>query len=340
METVVSGIRPTGEVHLGNYLGAIRNFVRMQEDERFKMFTFIADYHALTTHTEAKVLQTNVKTALAIYLGCGLDPDKAVIYIQSHLPQIPELYLLFNMLAYKGELEKVPTFKEKVRAQEQTGKSINAGLLTYPVLMAVDIVIHRAHKVPVGKDQEAHLEMARNFVNRFNSLFNNGQVYFPEPYGFNYGENLIKVPSLDGTGKMSKSAENPNSAIYLLDEDETIRKKVMRAVTDSGPTVPNQEKPEVIQNLFDLLALAGNPDTVSYFEEQYNNCNIRYGDLKKQLAQDMIGIVAPIRKRIQDVLGNETYLKKVAKQGAEAACESAQTTLDGAKELVGLNYFR
>lgn len=340
METVVSGIRPTGEVHLGNYLGAIRNFVRMQEDEQFKMFTFIADYHALTTHTEAKELQTNVKTALAIYLGCGLDPDKAVIYIQSHLPQIPELYLLFNMLAYKGELEKVPTFKEKVRAQEQTGKSINAGLLTYPVLMAVDIVIHRAHKVPVGKDQEAHLEMARNFVNRFNSLFNNGQVYFPEPYGFNYGENLIKVPSLDGTGKMSKSAENPNSAIYLLDEDETIRKKVMRAVTDSGPTVPNQEKPEVIQNLFDLLALAGNPDTVSYFEEQYNNCNIRYGDLKKQLAQDMIGIVAPIRKRIQDVLGNETYLKKVAKQGAEAACESAQTTLDGAKELVGLIYFR
>ncbi len=339
METVVSGIRPTGVVHLGNYLGAIRNFVRMQDDSRYKMFTFIADYHALTTHTDAKELRSNVKSALAIYLGCGLDPDKATIYIQSHLPQIPELYLLFNMLAYKGELEKVPTFKEKVRAQEQSGKSINAGLLTYPVLMAVDIIIHRATKVPVGKDQESHLELARNFVNRFNFMFNNGETYFPEPYGFNYGEELLKVPSLDGTGKMSKSAENPNSAIYLLDEDEVIRKKIMRAVSDSGPTMPNQPKPEVIQNLFDLLDLASSAETIAYFDEQYNQCNIRYGDLKKQLAQDLIAMVSPIRKRIQDVLHDEVYLKKVAKQGAEVACESAQATLDGAKELVGLNYF-
>jgi len=339
METVVSGIRPTGMVHLGNYFGAIKNFVLMQQDSRYQSYFFIADYHSLTTHTEAKELQQNVKAALAIYLGCGLDPEKSTIYIQSHLPQIPELYLLFNMLAYKGELEKVPTFKEKVRAQEQTGKSINAGLLTYPVLMAVDIIIHRAHKVPVGKDQEPHLEMARNFVNRFNNLFNNGEAYFPEPFAFNYGAELVKVPSLDGTGKMSKSAENPHSAIYLLDEDEVIRKKIMKAVSDSGPTEPNQAKPEVIENLFDLLRLASAPDAVSYFEEQYNNCNIRYGDLKKQLAQDMITLVKPIRERINEIKHNETFIKKTAEYGAEKARQSAAATLKGAKELVGLQYY-
>ncbi|OWY23141.1 tryptophan--tRNA ligase [Sphingobacteriales bacterium UPWRP_1] len=339
METVVSGIRPTGMVHLGNYFGAIKNFVLMQQDSRYQSYFFIADYHSLTTHTEAKELQQNVKAALAIYLGCGLDPEKSTIYIQSHLPQIPELYLLFNMLAYKGELEKVPTFKEKVRAQEQTGKSINAGLLTYPVLMAVDIIIHRAHKVPVGKDQEPHLEMARNFVNRFNYLFANGEAYFPEPFAFNYGAELVKVPSLDGTGKMSKSAENPLSAIYLLDEDEVIRKKIMKAVSDSGPTEPNQQKPEVIENLFDLLRLASAPDTVNYFEEQYNNCNIRYGDLKKQLAQDMITLVKPIRERINEIKHNEAFIKKTAEYGAEKARQSAAETLKGAKELVGLQYF-
>lgn len=339
METVVSGIRPTGMVHLGNYLGAIKNFVRMQDDPRYQSFFFIADYHSLTTHTDARELQQNVKAALAIYLGCGLDPEKAVIYIQSHLPQIPELYLLFNMLAYKGELEKVPTFKDKVRAQEQSGKSINAGLLTYPVLMAVDIIIHRAHKVPVGKDQEPHMEMARNFVNRFNHLFAYGEPFFPEPYGFNYGQELVKVPSLDGTGKMSKSADNPGSALYLLDEDEVIRKKIMKAVSDSGPTVPNQPKPEVIENLFSLLELASSPDTIGFFEEQYNNCTIRYGDLKKQLAQDMIAIIKPIRERIQEVMNNEAYIKKTAQYGAEKARESAKATLEGAKELVGLHYF-
>lgn len=339
METVVSGIRPTGMVHLGNYLGAIRNFVRLQDDPLYKTFFFIADYHSLTTHADAQGLNDKVSSALAIYLGCGLDPDKAVIYIQSHLPQIPELYLLFNMLAYKGELEKVPTFKEKVRSQEQRGQSINAGLLTYPVLMAVDIVIHRAHKVPVGKDQESHLEITRNLANRFNHLYGNGVPFFPEPYAFNYGEALVKVPSLDGTGKMSKSAENPGSAIYLLDEDEVIRKKVMKAVSDSGPTVPNQEKPEVIQNLFDMLSLASAPDTVQYFEEQYNNCTIRYGDLKKQLAQDMIQLVTPVRNQIKAYLHNRELLAKIARRGAEAARESAEATLQGAKKLVGMHYY-
>lgn len=337
METVLSGVRPTGIAHLGNYLGAIKNFVGMQNEQQFKCFFFVADYHSLTTHPEAKELNDSVKLTLATYLGAGLDPEKCVLYLQSHIPQIPELYLIMNMLAYKGELEKVPTFKEKVRSQQKAKKSINAGLLTYPVLMAVDILIHRADKVPVGKDQEAHLEITRNFAKRFNHFY--GEDYFPEPQGFSYSNELIKVPSLDGTGKMSKSGTNPNSAIYMLDEDKVIRKKIMKAKTDSGPTVPNQEKPEIIENIFDLMRLVSPADTLAHFEEKYNNCSIRYGDMKKQLAEDMVAMIAPIRTRIQDILKQEDYLKKVVTIGGEQARESAAATLAGAKKLVGLKYF-
>ncbi len=336
METVVSGARPTGGLQIGNYFGAIRNFVQMQE-EFDKCYFFVADYHSLTTHPEAKELNYHVKELLATYLACGLDPEKATIYIQSHLPQIPELYLLFNMFAYKGELEKVPTFKEKVRSQTESGKSVNAGLLTYPVLMSVDILIHRALKVPVGKDQLAHIEMARDYAKRFNYMTKS--EYFPEPVGFSYTKELIKVPALDGSGKMSKSAANPNSAIFLMDEDKVLRKKIMRATTDSGPTEENQAKPEVIENLFDLMRLVSTEDVVCHYESAYNDCSIRYGDMKKQLAEDMAQLVNPIRERIKDLIKDETYLAKVVKDGGEQARESAAKTLKGAKELMGMNYF-
>lgn len=334
-EIVVSGIRPTGDVHLGNYFGAILNFVKMQHE--YNCYFFIADYHALTTHPNAKDLPVFVREALSIYLACGLDPEKATLYIQSHLPQIPELYLIFNMLAYKGELEKIPTFKEKVRSQEAMGKSINAGLLTYPVLMCVDIIVHRAHKVPVGKDQESHLEITRTFANRFNHQTNS--LFFPEPYGFSYGNNLLKVPSLDNSGKMSKSEGNPNAAIFLKDEDKLIRQKIMRATSDSGPTQSNQVKPDVIENLFDLLRLVSSPDTVAHFDEQYNNCTIRYGDLKKQLAEDIISCVTPLRQRFKEIIADTNYLRRVVGEGGEKARISADATLKGAKELIGLNYF-
>lgn len=335
METVVSGIRPTGQVHLGNYFGAIKNFVKMQEE--YNCYFFIADYHSLTTHPDASQLRQSVKDALAVYIGCGLDPEKCALYIQSHLPQIPELYLLFNMLTYKGELEKVPTFKEKVRSQQKAKKGINAGLLTYPVLMAVDIIIHRANKVPVGKDQEAHLEITRNLVKRFNHMY--GTDFFPEPHGFSYSKELLKVPSLDGEGKMSKSNPNANSAIYLMDTPKLIRKKIMRAKTDSGPTEMNQTKPTEIQNLFDLMQLVCTADTIQHFDEKYNNCTIRYGDLKKQLAEDMVAYIQPIQERITDIAQQEDYIKKVVQMGAEKARASATATLKGAKDFVGLRYF-
>src|SRR5688572_22219819 len=195
-EIVMSGIRPTGFLHLGNYFGAVKNYVRMQEE--YECFFMVADLHALTTHPDTKELKANVHRVLAENIACGLDPDKAALYCQSHVPETAELYLFLNMLAYKGELEKTTTFKDKVR---QHPENVNAGLLTYPVLQAADILLHRASLVPVGKDQEQNLEMARNLANRFN--FRYGQI-FPEPMAFNYGEALVKVPSLDGTGKMSK----------------------------------------------------------------------------------------------------------------------------------------
>src|SRR3954464_15329182 len=219
-EIVVSGIRSTGYLHLGNYFGAIRNYVRMQDD--FNCYFFVADYHSLTTHPKPEDLRRNVYRVVAENVASGLDPEKVALYVQSDLPEIPELYLMLNMLAYKGELEKVPTFKDKVRQQPD---NVNAGLLTYPVLMAADIIIHGAVKVPVGKDQEQHLEMARNFVNRFNHRY--GDV-FPEPYAFNYGSDLVKVPGLDGGGKMSKSI-NQYATLYLSDSDDLITKKIMKA---------------------------------------------------------------------------------------------------------------
>ena len=329
-EIVMSGIRPTGYLHLGNYFGAMQNYVKMQE--QYECYFMVADWHSLTTHPDTKELRENVKRVFAENIACGLDPDKVALYCQSHIVETAELYLYLNMLAYKGELEKTTTFKDKVRMQPD---NVNAGLLTYPVLQAADIILHRAKYVPVGKDQEQHLEMARNFANRFNHRY--GEV-FPEPLAFNFGGELVKVPSLDGSGKMSKS-ENHNATIYLADTDEVIKKKVMKAKTDQGPTEPHSVKPDYIENLFQLMRLMSSPDIVQKFDDDFNNCNIRYGDLKKQLGEDIAKFVAPIRERAAAIQNDEVYLKDVMLKGAEKARISAQKTIEIVRQAIGLNYF-
>ncbi|MDR1197721.1 MAG: tryptophan--tRNA ligase [Prevotellaceae bacterium] len=329
METVVSGIRPTGNLHLGNYFGALRNFIKMQEQNR--CFFFVADLHSLTTHPKPDDLAGNVKQILSEYIASGLDPEKVTLFIQSDVPEVSEMYVFMNMLAYVGELERTVSFKEKVRRQQD---NVNAGLLTYPVLMAVDILIHRPGKVPVGKDQEQHLEMTRVYARRFNNLY--GVEFFPEPDAYNFGSDLIKIPGLDGSGKMGKSE---NNGIFLIDDEQTVTKKVMRALTDSGPVVPNSEMPEVIKNLFTLLKVVSSSDTVQYFTEKYNSCQIRYGELKKQLAQDICKITLPIRKQILDIRENSEYLNKIAKLGAEKARESAGKTLREMKKIIGFHRF-
>lgn len=327
---VMSGIRPTGMLHLGNYYGAIRNYVRMQE--QYECYFMVADLHSLTTHPDTNELKNNVKRVLAENIACGLNPDKATIYCQSHVRETGELYLYLNMLAYKGELEKTVTFKEKAR---QHPENVNAGLLTYPVLQTADIIIHRAGLVPVGKDQEQHLEMARNFVQRFNHRY--GQI-FPEPHAFNFNEALVKVPGLDGSGKMSKS-ENNMATLYFADDDDTIRKKVMKTKTDAGPTEPNSTMPDYIENIFLLMKLVSADDVIKKYQDDYNSCSIRYGDLKKQLAEDMVKFMSPIRQKANDIMANDGYLVEVMQKGAERASESAQKTMRLVREAVGLNYF-
>ena len=333
-EVVLSGIRPTGFLHLGNYFGAMRNYVRMQDE--YDCYFFVANWHSLTTHPDTKELQNAVHRVIAENVACGLNPDKVSLYVQSDVPEIAELYLYLNMLAYKGELEKTTTFKDKVRLQPE---NINAGLLTYPVLQAADILIHRAVKVPVGKDQEQHLEMARNFAQRFNHRYGN---VLPEPHAFNYGGELVKILSLDGNGKMSKS-ENQLNTLYLADEDDLLRKKIMKAKTDGGPETPNSIMPDYIENLFTLMGLVSASDVVEKFSADFNasssgNCIIRYGDMKKQLAEDMIKFIKPIREKAAFIQNDKALLSKIIKQGADKARESASATLKEVRQAIGMNY--
>lgn len=351
-EIVLSGIRATGNLHLGNYYGALRKFVSIQND--YDCNFFIADLHALTTAPDPQALHANVRNVLAEYLAAGIDPEKATIFIQSDIPEISEMYLLLNMHVGVGELMRTASFKDKARkalgltaqasAQDdsdeaferqiigaETNKRVNAGLLTYPTLMAVDILIQKATKVPVGKDQLQHLELTRRFARRFNSFY--GVDFFPEPTDFDFGGAPVKVPGLDGSGKMGKSEGN---CLYLIDDPKVLRKKVMRATTDEGPKEPNSPMSEPVANLFTLLELTSTPEVVKHFRDAYADCSIRYGDLKKQLAEDILAVTTPIRERVNDILADDQYLRRVVRQGAEKARARAAETLREVRRIMGL----
>ena len=351
-EIILSGIRATGNLHIGNYFGALRKFVAVQND--YDCNFFIADLHALTTNPDPEQLHANVKSVLAEYLAAGLDPEKSTIYVQSDVPETTEMYLLLNMHVGVGELIRTSSFKDKARkalgigtpaddsdeAFEKeiigaaTNKRVNAGLLTYPTLMAVDILIQKAHKVPVGKDQEQHLELTRRFARRFNSFY--GVDLFPEPENFNFGDHAVKVPGLDGSGKMGKSEGN---CVYLIDEEKVLRKKVMRAVTDEGPKEPNQPISQPVENLLTLMELTSAPEIVQSYRDAYADCPIRYGDMKKQLAEDILKVTTPIRERYHDIRNDEAYISRVVRQGAERARERAAKTLEEVRQVMGIRKF-
>ncbi len=347
-DVVLSGIRSTGNLHLGNYFGALTKFVRMQDDYDCRFF--IADLHALTTNPDPSQLHASVRSILAEYLASGLDPDKSTIFIQSDVPEVSELYLLLNMHVGIGELMRTASFKDKARKMlgihsdsddiereiigTDSNKRVNAGLLTYPTLMAVDILIQKAKWVPVGKDQEQHLEMTRRFARRFNAFYKTDM--FIEPNNFNFGGEALKVPGLDGSGKMGKSEGN---CIYLRDDEKTLRKKVMRAVTDEGPKEPNQPLSQPVSNLLSLMELACAPEVVRHYRDAYADCSIRYGDMKKQLAEDLLKITLPIRERILDIERDDELIGRVVRQGAERAREAAAKTLAEAREVMGIRRF-
>ncbi len=348
-EIVLSGIRATGNLHLGNYYGALRNFVKMQDD--YDCLYFIADLHALTTNPDPNELHENVKNILAEYLAAGVDPEKSTIFVQSDIPEVSEMYLLLNMHVGIGELLRTTSFKDKARKQlgiaadsdvdiekqvigSDSNKRVNAGLLTYPTLMAVDILIQKAHKVPVGKDQEQHLELTRRFARRFNSFYN--VDLFPEPEAFNFGHNTVKVPGLDGSGKMGKSEGN---CLYLIDDEKVLRKKVMRAVTDEGPKTPGQPMSEPVKNLISIMELTTDPAIVQQYRDAYADCSIRYGDMKKQLAEDILKVTAPIRERYLEIRADDDYIGRVVRRGAERARERAAKTLAEVKQAMGIKKF-
>ena len=348
-DIVLSGIRPTGNLHLGNYYGALSKFVKLQNDYDCRFF--IADLHALTTSTDPDALHESVRGILAQYLAAGIDPEKAAIFVQSDVPELSELYLLMNMHVGIGELMRTASFKDKARkalgikAPENdsdeafeheiigasTNKRVNAGLLTYPTLMAVDILAQKARWVPVGKDQLQHLELTRRFARRFNSFY--GVEEFIEPEDFQFSDKPVKVPGLDGSGKMGKSEGN---CVYLIDEPKVLRKKVMRAVTDEGPQEPNSPVSEPIANLFSLLELTSTPEIVQQFKDAYADCSIRYGDLKKQLAEDILKVTDPIRERTAEILKDEAYMRKVLARGADIARAQASETLREVRHIMGI----
>lgn len=329
-DIIVSGVQSTGILHIGNYYGAVKNYVNLAQEIANPMFFFIADLHSLTSHPKSEELMNSRYITLATYLGCGIDPERAVLYYQSDVFYTHELYLYLNMFSYLGELERTATFKEKVIKQAD---NVNAGLLTYPVLMAADILVHKGTKVPVGKDQAQHLEMTRTFGNRFNHYYK--KEVFKEPLAFTFTEKLVNVPSLSGKGKMSKS-DDKSTAIYLIDTDAEIEKKIKRAVTDTGPKEPNSPLTEEMVNLFDIMRLFSAQEIVEEYLKAYADCSIRYGDMKKQIAQDAIRALAPIRDQIMHFMSNKKLLQDIAYSGAEKANRSAKSTLEEVRDIMGL----
>ena len=325
MDRVVSGIRPTGFLHLGNYFGALTNFIKMQEEN--DCFFFIADYHSLTTHPTPKDLQANVKNILVEYIAAGLDPEKATIYVQSDVPQVCELSLLLSMNVYVGELQRVASFKEKVRRQPD---NVNAGLLTYPVLMAADILLYDTDVVPVGNDQKQHIELTRDIAIRVNNKYGKTFVV-PEGRFMKEGARIMALD--DPEAKMSKSAENIHSRISLLDEDSKIKKSIMRATTDSDGEFRFDpvNKPGVSNLLNIYSAFSG----VSVEEILAGQSWRGYGDLKKELVAVTQEALAPIKKNYEEIRHSEELIR-VLNDGAERASAIAAPVMQRVRDKFGL----
>jgi tryptophanyl-tRNA synthetase len=320
---VFSGIQPTGTIHLGNYVGAIRNWVRLQE--QYESYFCIVDFHAITIPYEAKEMPIRVLEAATDILASGVDPERCIFFAQSWVPEHTELAWIFNSLASIGALERMTQFKEK---SEQFRDNVNAGLFTYPVLQAADILLYKASVVPVGEDQLQHLELTREIARRFNHHYGDT---FPEAKA-----DLTPTARLmalnDPARKMSKSL--PGSFINLSDSDAEIRKKISRAVTDSGPTEAGEMSPGV-KNLFALLRTFA-PEKVQYFQEQYDAGTLRYGELKPAVAEAVVADLGPVRARREELLAHPDQVWDVLDDGARRARAVAKETLVEVRRKMGL----
>ncbi|SDF51585.1 tryptophanyl-tRNA synthetase [Thermoanaerobacter thermohydrosulfuricus] len=323
MKKVFSGVQPSGDIHIGNYLSAMRQFVALQED--YECFFCAVDLHALTVPQDPKVLKEKTIELAALYLAIGLDPKKVTIFIQSHVPAHAELAWLLQCITYFGELSRMTQFKDKSKGKE----SVSVGLFTYPDLMAADILLYNTHYVPVGEDQKQHLELTRDIAQRFNNRF--GETFVvPEPMILKLGARIMSLT--DPTKKMSKSDSDPNNRINLLDEPSVIKKKIMRAVTDSETEIKlDWENKPGVSNLLTIYSLF----TGMEIEEVVNKFKGQgYGTLKKELAEVVIDKLTVIQKNYKDL--SRDYVLKVLKEGAERAQAVAEKTLKEVKEKMGL----
>jgi tryptophanyl-tRNA synthetase len=322
-QIVLSGIQPSGELHIGNYLGSLKNFVELQN--KYQCYFFLATYHSITEDYDPKTKKQDITDLALDYLAAGLDPKKCIIFNQADVPECTELTWIFNTLISIPELERMTQFKDKAAKQI---KNINAGLLDYPVLQAADILLYHPDFVPVGQDQLQHLELSNTIVRLFNNKF--GQYFKPiKPL-------LTKTPKimslLEPEKKMSKSA-GPNHYIAINDEPEIIREKLKRAVTGTG--TENTLTPGA-QNLMTLLEEFGKPEQVNHFKDQLKNKSIRYSELKETLAQAIADYFADFRAKRKELSKKPQYLEKVLKDGAKSAQKIAQKTLNEVKELIGV----
>ena len=323
---ILSGIQSTGKLHLGNYLGAINNWTKMQE--QYDCYYMIANLHSLTVRNDPEELRDNTLKILALYIAAGLDPKKNTIFIQSQVKEHAELAWILNCYTYMGELSRMTQFKDKSAKHQD---NINAGLFTYPVLMASDILLYKANVVPVGEDQKQHLEITRDIAERFNKIYGDTFIV-PEPYIKKESARIMGLQ--DPTSKMSKSSTNPNDVIFLDDPEETIIKKVKRAVTDSENIVKfDEENKAGISNLMQIYSsITGK----NYKEIETEFEGQGYGVFKTKVAEEIVKVLAPIQERYNELLEDKEYLEKIYNEGAEKARALASKTLREVKDKIGI----
>jgi tryptophanyl-tRNA synthetase len=323
---VFSGSQPSGTLHLGNYLGAIRNYVAMQKTH--DCIYCVVDLHAITVRQQRAELRRNTIDVANAYLACGVDPERSIVFVQSHVPAHSELMWILNTITYMGELRRMTQFKDKTAGAE--GESVSVGLFDYPVLMAADILLYRADAVPVGEDQKQHVELTRDVAERFNNAFGKTFVV-PEPIIRTEGARVMSLD--DPAKKMSKSAGSENSYIALMDAPDVIRRKIKRAVTDSGSEVRGGPEKPALTNLLDIYgALAGLP--VADIEARYEGRG--YAAFKSDLGDVVVEALAPIQERIRELEADKGFTLEVLRAGAERAEAIAGRTLSRVRERVGL----
>ena len=324
---VLSGCQPSGELTIGNYLGALRQWVGMQDDHQ--CFYSLVDLHAITVRQEPEKLRNAVLDGLALYLACGVDHQKSTIFVQSQVPEHSQLAWVLNCYTQMGELNRMTQFKEK---SSKAGADINSGLFTYPVLMAADILLYSANRVPVGEDQKQHLELARDIANRFNNLY--GETFnVPDPYIPETGARVMSL--LDPLKKMSKSDDNPGNFIGLLEDPKKITKKIKRAVTDSDEQARiyyNVEEKPGVSNLLSLLSCATG-QSIESLVPQYEDK--MYGHLKGDVAEAVVAMLEPIQQRYQQYRNDQAFLNQVMREGADKASAHASNVLASVYDAVG-----